>query len=151
MGLTRATFPFTLVERNQNCTHDGVMAFLFDDQQISHVRYQVTTETCLYRKFDMWGQLPATYRPETIADAGELQARMANELASRIPTRPIESLPRDYPDAGSMSAHSGAASLRNGSPSRVLPPRSSAIPFAWIRSRPPAPTRHVWDVCFGAG
>ena len=100
MGLTRATFPFTLVERNQNCTHNGAMAFLFDDHQISRVRYQVTQETCLYRKFDMWGQLPATYRPETIADADELRARMASELASRIPTRPLESLARDYPGAG---------------------------------------------------
>ena len=100
LGLTRATFPFTLVERNQNCTHDGVMAFLFDEHQVSAVRYQVTHETCLYRKYDMWGQLPATYRPETIAVADGVRAQLASWLASRIPTRPIESLTRDYPDAG---------------------------------------------------
>jgi hypothetical protein len=100
LGLTRATFPFTLVERNQNCTHNGVMALLFDDHQVSYVRYQVTQETCLYRKFDMWGQLPATYRPQTVANADQVRARMASWLSGRIPTRPIESLAHDYPDAG---------------------------------------------------
>lgn len=59
-GFSRASFPFALIERNQNCVHNGVMTFLFNDTTVSNVRYQITQETCMYFKFDMWGQLKAT-------------------------------------------------------------------------------------------
>ena len=53
LGYTRASFPFALVERNQNCTHNGVMTFIFSNHKkpnISNVRSQTTQETCLYYK-----------------------------------------------------------------------------------------------------
>lgn len=68
-GKTRAAFPFALVERNANCVHNGVMTFLFDGATNSQVRYQVTQETCEYFKFDMWGQVNATYNRTAIANA----------------------------------------------------------------------------------
>ena len=40
-GYTRASFPFALVNRNDNCTHNGEMTFLFSNSQppnISNVR-----------------------------------------------------------------------------------------------------------------
>jgi len=58
-GYMRASFPFALVERNQNCVHNGEMTFLFSNTRtpnVSSVRYQVTQETCLYLKFKMWAQ-----------------------------------------------------------------------------------------------
>ncbi|MBK7452536.1 MAG: hypothetical protein IPJ46_02110 [Anaerolineales bacterium] len=36
---SRAAFPFALVQRNANCTHNGVMTFLFNDDSASKVRY----------------------------------------------------------------------------------------------------------------
>lgn len=54
-GWSWASAPFTLVERNQNCVHNGVMTFLFNDQAVSAVRYQISQETCRYRKFNLWG------------------------------------------------------------------------------------------------
>ncbi len=98
-GYARASFPFTLVERNQNCTHNGVMIFLFDGTYVSQVRYQVTQETCLYFKFDLWGQVAATYTPESIPQAETLKAVHAAELAERLPTRPFAALASDYPQA----------------------------------------------------
>ncbi len=99
-GYARLSFPFALVDRNQNCTHNGVMAFLFNGTSISQVRYQVTQETCLYFKFDLWGQLTATYTPETIPNASTIKAEHAAEAADRLPTRPISALRTDYPDSG---------------------------------------------------
>src|ERR1700722_2886020 len=68
-GYMRASLPFALVLRNQNCVHNGEMAFLFSNKKsphISQVRYQITQETCEYFKFNMWGQLSATYVPSRV-------------------------------------------------------------------------------------
>ena len=96
-GYARASFPFTLVERNQNCTHNGVMTFLFNGTQVSPVRYQVTQETCLYFKFDLWGQSASTYTPVSIPEVGAIKAAHSAEMANRLPTRPITDLVRDFP------------------------------------------------------
>ena len=98
-GFARASFPFTLVERNQNCTHNGVMTFLFDGVHISKVRYQITQETCLYSKFDLWGQTSAAYKPETIPQEAALKAAYTAEVANRLPTKPLAVLANDFPDA----------------------------------------------------
>jgi len=99
-GYTRASFPFTLVERNQNCTHNGVMTFLFSDgptKNISNVRFQITQETCLYFKFNMWGQLSATYRPYPVKDSERMKNAHAAEVSKRLPTKPFAELTTDFP------------------------------------------------------
>ena len=98
-GFARASFPFSLVERNQNCTHNGVMSFLFDGTRVSALRFQITQETCLYFKFDLWGQVPATYIPESIPQVAQLKAAHAVEVANRLPTKPIGALTVDFPNA----------------------------------------------------
>ena len=102
-GYMRASFPFALVERNQNCLHNGEMTFLFSNKKalnISNVRYQITQETCLYLKFNMWGQVPATYVHGRIANADELRKAAAVEMANRLPTKPFSALLSDYPNSG---------------------------------------------------
>ena len=102
-GYTRAAFPFAIVERNQNCVHNGEMMFLFSNKKsprISKVRYQVTQETCAYMKFDMWGQLPANYSPYIVAKATELKNDEAKEIADRIPRKPFAALATDFPESG---------------------------------------------------
>jgi len=102
-GYMRASLPFALVERNQNCVHNGEMTFLFNrakSPNISQVRYQVTQETCLYFKFNMWGQLAATYTPKTVENNEVLKNAEAAEVANRIPTKPFSALATDYPNTG---------------------------------------------------
>ncbi|GII97358.1 hypothetical protein [Sinosporangium siamense] len=96
-GWSRASFPFALVFRNHNCTQNGAMSFLFNRSSVSQVRYQVTQETCLSIKFDMWGQLPATYQPYRVHGAQGLRAAHAAEVGARLPTKPFEQLAVDYP------------------------------------------------------
>jgi hypothetical protein len=102
-GYTRASFPFALAERSQNCVHNGEMMFLFGNTKpirISKVRYQVTQETCTYLKVDMWGQLSATYTPTKISDSTELKNDHASEIANRIPRKPFAALATDFPNSG---------------------------------------------------
>jgi hypothetical protein len=99
-GYSRVAFPFALIQRNSNCTQNGVMTFLFNAITVSKVRYQVTQETCVYFKFNMWGQLSATYTAGTIPNAATLQANHAAEVANRLPTKPIADLAADFPDSG---------------------------------------------------
>src|SRR5580700_5817399 len=102
-GYQRASFPFALVLRNQNCVHNGEMTFLFSNKKsphVSQVRYQITQETCEYFKFNLWGQLPATYVPSKVAGADEVRRAAAAEMANRLPTKPFSALAADYPDAG---------------------------------------------------
>ena len=108
-GYVRVSFPFALVERNQNCTHNGVMTFLFDGAQVSPVRYQVTQETCLYFKFDLWGQVAATYLPASIPQAIAIKAAHTAELANLLPTKPLAALATDYP-----AAHVNLSSFGSG-------------------------------------
>lgn len=103
MGYMRASFPFALVERNQNCVHNGEMTFLFSNTRkpnISSVRYQVTQETCLYLKFNMWGQVPAVYVPAKISGSADIKEAAVAEMTNRLPTKPISALRSDYPNSG---------------------------------------------------
>ena len=99
-GYTRASFPFALVERNQNCVHNGEMTFLFSNSlkpNISNVRYQVTQETCLYYKVNIWGQTTATYAPGAVDNAASIGSAATSEAASRLPTKPMSALATDFP------------------------------------------------------
>jgi hypothetical protein len=102
-GYTRATFPFALVQRNQNCIHNGEMAFLFSNTRkpnISQVYYQVTQETCYPMKFNMWGMVSATYTPSIVPDASIIARRQAQEFARRMPSKSISDLEKDFPAVG---------------------------------------------------
>lgn len=107
-GQSRAALPFALIERNANCVHNGVLTFLFTDSAVSKVRYQVTSETCEYFQFDMWGQVGASYTPGGITAADDIRSAYAAEVADRIPTKPIAALATDHPGAGvNLSAFGG--------------------------------------------
>ncbi len=97
-GFSRAAMPFSLQEKNKNCTHHGVMSFLFDDAGIaSDIAVQISSETCLYFQFDLWGFLAATYTPTPLDTAPDVVADFQREVKSRIPRKPLNDLPDDYP------------------------------------------------------
>ena len=111
LGKTRAVIPFALQQRNANCMHNGLMTFLFDDNSISKVFYQITSETCAYFQFDMWGLLDAQYTPQSITDALQIAANHQQAIAGRIPQKSIASLAIDYPGVNPTEfAHSSEVS-----------------------------------------
>lgn len=96
-GLSRASLPFALVDKNQNCTHNGTLTFLFGRSTVSSVWYQVTQETCFYFKADLWGMVDAVYHPGGIRRKRRVRRAYVREVKRRIPTAPIEQLAGDYP------------------------------------------------------
>ncbi|MBU2880410.1 beta-lactamase family protein [Psychrosphaera sp. B3R10] len=58
-NLFQVVMPFNLVEKNQNCVHNGILTFVINPKQsgttASQFYYQISSETCLYYKVDMWG------------------------------------------------------------------------------------------------
>lgn len=97
-GFSRASLPFALEERNANCMHNGVLAFLFKSNgAISNVVFEIGSETCLYAKFDMWGRSSARYIPAKVPDAAVISAAYESGLAHRLPVKPIAELAADYP------------------------------------------------------
>lgn len=100
-GYSRVALPFALMQKNQNCVHNGVMSFLFKaDGTISKLTYQIASETCSYFKVNMWGVLTASYTPQQISNAASLITAYQAEVAARMPVKPLSALTTDYPSAG---------------------------------------------------
>ena len=71
---TRVAVPFSLQERSANCTHNGVLMWLFDaDAEVSRVAYQISSETCGYFKANLWGVVDATYEQRDLREAAAPQ------------------------------------------------------------------------------
>jgi hypothetical protein len=96
-GFSRVSFPFALVWKGSNAIFNGTMTFLFDDDGVSKVWYQITHETLLSIRADFWGLLGASYHRGPVGDADQIKAAFARELADRFPTKPIRKLSDEYP------------------------------------------------------
>ncbi|HXW18650.1 MAG TPA: hypothetical protein VEJ39_10125, partial [Candidatus Acidoferrales bacterium] len=102
-GYSRASLPFALVQRNQNCVHNGTLTFLFSNSKspnISNVYYQITQETCYPMKFNLWGFASASYTRATLPGGAAIQAAQSIEIAHRTPTRKLDALAKDFPKSG---------------------------------------------------
>lgn len=96
-GFSRAAVPFSLQERNANCTHNGLLTFLFNDLgQVSRVAFQVGSETCRYLQVDIWGVAPAAYWRGPIKNGQAVTAAHREQVAARLPVKPISALAEDY-------------------------------------------------------
>lgn len=96
----QAALPFSLREKNANCTHNGVLSFIYryddDGVQVSDVVYQIASETCVYFKFNGWGRLEAKFT-NTAKNYRDTVKAFHKEMAARLPIRPIEDLLKKYP------------------------------------------------------
>jgi hypothetical protein len=98
---SRAAIPFALIEYNQNCTHNGVLSFVFNDSgDISNVQYQIASETCAYYQFNMYGRIAANYSQSSVTNAAAIKSAYEAEVANRMPIKAISELAIDYPSSG---------------------------------------------------
>ncbi len=109
-GLTRAAIPFSLQERNSNCTHNGVLMFLFGANGIgSRTAMQITSETCLYLHIDLWAMLQTQYRPTVPVRRAVVLLAYRAERAARMPVRTLAQLQADHPQLDVAALAIGAA------------------------------------------
>ena len=112
-GYTRAAIPFALTQKNANCTHNGVLMILFDDNRVlKRAAMQIGSETCLYLQRDMWGWLDAQYTPQPLADADALAGEYTREVVARLPTKPLSALASASEDIDVDALAIGAAAAR---------------------------------------
>ncbi|MBN7817007.1 serine hydrolase domain-containing protein [Algoriphagus pacificus] len=99
-GYSRVSIPFALKEKNQNCIYNGAMSFLFkNDGSTSSLVFQTASETCPYRKVNIWGTVKADYTPYPIPEKEQYIEKYIREVKGRIPVKPISELEKDYPGA----------------------------------------------------
>lgn len=96
-GWTRAALPFALQEKNANCTHYGLITFLFRDGQVSQGTWQIGSETCAYFQFDAWGRADLSLAAGAPADRERLVAGWRDETARRLPVRTFAQLSAEHP------------------------------------------------------
>ena len=77
------------------------LTFLFyDDTRVSSARYQITQETCLHLKFDLWGQLATETCGGTRSPRRKLRARARGRGRATAAHRPVRrSLETSLPPA----------------------------------------------------
>ncbi|WP_194269618.1 serine hydrolase [Stenotrophomonas sp. MYb238] len=113
-GYSRAAIPFALVQRNANCTHNGMLMLLLrSDGTVSQAAMQVSSETCHYLQLDMWGMLKAEYLPGPVAARDALVADHRREVAARLPVRPLSALAQEHPGVDPARFAIGAARARS--------------------------------------
>jgi len=91
-GLSRASFPFALVNNTFNDVHNGLATFAYDDTRVSSLFLQVSQETSPVFKPDFWGATPVDYRPHGFENRRLLAARFAEEEKRQIPILPFSAL-----------------------------------------------------------
>ncbi len=98
-ALFKIAMPFSLVEKNQNCVHNGALTFLIDYQgKTSNFYYQISSETCLYFNADFWGKGQVNYQAKVIPTAKTVIENFKDEIANRIKTKNIKELKNKYHD-----------------------------------------------------
>ena len=107
-GLSRASFPFAIVNPIDNGTLNGLATFVFDDTRVSNLRAQITQETMAWARYDYWGQVPMTYAPATIPDEARLRAQFESEQRLEVAIKPWSALPIGAPSPA-LDAFDGSA------------------------------------------
>ena len=97
-GMSRASFPFLLTNLFENETYNGLATFLYGDESVSELRYQIVQQLSpfmLTTKVIAWNQQPITYQAKNLA-AEQLLADFDEELADRLVWRDWSELEEKY-------------------------------------------------------
>ena len=91
--MSRASFPVLLIDQLSSEAHNGIATFLFDDERVSMLRFQITQETAPWVKYDYWGHAPMTFLPGAIPGESDLRAQFIAERQHQLMIRPWSALP----------------------------------------------------------
>lgn len=98
LDMSRASFPFTLVERSWNNALNGIATFLFDNDRVSNIRIQIVQHTSSGFIHEGAAILPMTRENIEPNDVDVLSAQFEQELANQLPVKSWIELKADYPD-----------------------------------------------------
>jgi len=109
-GMLRAALPFSLTQKNsnENAVHSGVLMFLFDATSISNVWYQITSETDIDYKVNMFGAVTASYTPSTVAAKCDIIDAYATEVTNGVAVEPMAERRRELEEGEGEGEGEGA-------------------------------------------
>ncbi len=108
-GWNRAAFPFSLVQRLEGETHTGLALFLYNEDEVSPVRFQKVVQTAPFEVvdfFNAWGVTEASYQPDGIDDPQAHADRYVRHRENQLPTAPLDAL-EDMVSAERLAAFDG--------------------------------------------
>ena len=88
-GMSRASFPFLLTSIIENESYNGIATFLYDEESISSLRYQIVSQLSpfvIQTHFFATGQTEVTYQRKRFFNKNVTQD-FERELASKLPWR----------------------------------------------------------------
>jgi len=97
-GFSRVVFPFSLQEKNANCTHNGLLILLINGKgKTNNGIFQIGSETCAYFQFDLAGRISVDYHKSSVENAKQLVAEFNRELSTKKIVHSRAQLIKDYP------------------------------------------------------
>jgi len=97
-GYRRVMFPFSLQEKNANCTHNGILLFALDENdKPTNGVFQIASETCAYLQFNLTGRLAINLIPSQFDNSVGLLEEFVVEKLEEIPVFTAKNLREDYP------------------------------------------------------
>ena len=101
-GNIRTSFPFSLVQKNQNCVHNGIILFdMTEGGEISNMVYQIASETCGWFRFDLIGSAEVSLTSSSNLNTKNIQD-YKDWKESSIPLKALSVLGESYKDLGSV-------------------------------------------------
>jgi len=101
-GNIRTSFPFSLIQKNQNCVHNGVILFdMTEGGDISNMVYQIASETCGWFRFNLIGSAEVSLTSSSDLNTENIQD-FKDWQESTIPLKRLSSLGESYKDLGSV-------------------------------------------------
>ena len=79
--------PFALIEKGQNCTHQGLMII-----ENGIAGYQISSETCIYFQFNSQGQIDIKIKSFNLPNSDEILAEHVSYVSNRMPTKSVADL-----------------------------------------------------------
>ena len=96
---SRASFPFALTNKYENETYNGIATFLFNESEISHLRYQIVQQLTPYL-IETWfvatGHVDVRYISGGVDEIKTLTQGFERELNDRTPMRSWQELEKKY-------------------------------------------------------
>lgn len=102
-GYARVALPFALLEKNANCTHNGLLTFLMNGEgKTSRAAFQIGSETCAYLQFDLWGMAQVSFDSGIVENAEQIGTTYLSERKARLPVKPLSQLSEFGVDVGRL-------------------------------------------------
>ncbi len=117
-GMSRASFPFAMVEKAWNTTFNGLATFVFNEDQVSGMRVQLVQHTAPGFREEAAGLVNLSYQSEVLSQGPTLISQFEQELALQLPVENWQSLVDLHPginwgafDSGLLPSDISAAAI----------------------------------------